>query len=74
MFNRFKKVTLTHIKTEYPFLISVLLFSIAAESLIVVRPELKYIVNPASTLLIFAAFAIRFPTSSRKLTEALKDA
>ena len=74
MFDHIKKATLTHLKLEYPAITSVLLFCIAAEAFVTVRPELTYIVEPASTLLVFVALAIRFPFSHRKLTEAIKDA
>lgn len=74
MFDLFKKSAPIYLRLEYPFMISVLLFGIALESFVVVRPELKYIVDPASTLLLFAILAARTPFSSRRLSEALKNA
>ena len=74
MFDHIKKVTLIHFKLEYPTMISVLLFCIAAEAFVTVRPELEYIVEPASTLLLLAAFVVRTPFAIRRQNEALRNA
>lgn len=74
MFDHIKKVTLTHLKLEYPTMILVLLLGIASEEFVTVRPELAHIVEPASTLLLFVALAVRTPFAIRRLNEALKNA
>lgn len=69
--DRIKKTTLIHLKLEYPFLISLLLFGVAAEVYLAVRPENAYIIEPTVTLLGVAAMAIRFPFSDKRLREAI---
>lgn len=74
MFDHIKKVALTHLKLEYPTMILVVLSGIATGCFSAVRPELAYIVEPASALLLFVALVVRTPFAIRRQNEALKNA